>query len=659
MMKSQKGQLLIELLIAVGVAAIFLPILLSGLVSSRDGKAQQKQRLEGLTILKEAQDATRSVREKGWAEFAVANTYFPLEVNSSWTLATGSSTLNGFTRQVVISDVQRDNNGVIVTSNGTVDPSTKKVVITISWTKPYASSVSSTEYYTRFLDSASYIETTQNQFNFVGSANPGVKTGLTVRSTGGSPTDGEVILGSGGSSDWCYPSLLASGGAVLDMPGQGYPSTITAIEGKAFMGTGENASGLSFMSAMISNTHPPVATPGNTYDGHKTNGVFGETNYGYITTDTNSREVVVVDISGGTYALSTYFNAPGNGSGKAIFVVGNTGYMTSGNKLYNFDLTNKNDPDNSRPIIDNDGFTLAGAGVDIYIVGNYAYVATGSTANQLQIIDISNPSDLILAGQTGVNGLAAKSIYVSSDGNRVYLATAQSSTQKEFFILDTSTKSNPSVITGGVWDTSPMDPTGVTVVPGNRVIIVGHEGKEYQVINVQKESLPFKCGEEDIDAGINDVASILEADGDAYSYIMTGDANKEFQILEGGPGGSYASSGIYESATFDPGYMTANNRLSATYSVPSGTSIEFQVSMATPTGNPSVCPSSGNYTFVGPSGTESDYFTPYSGQAITFPFGSYQLYTNPGQCFRYKVFFSTTNTSSTPVLNDVTINYAP
>ncbi len=138
--RCNKGQSLIELLVALGIAAVLLPALLTAFVSTREGRVQQNQRLQAVSILKEAEEAVRVVREKDWNIFAVNGTYHPVISNPTWQLSTGPVTIDGFTRAVVISDVFRNANGAIVTSGGTLDPSTKKFAIgdkgyTRSWLK--------------------------------------------------------------------------------------------------------------------------------------------------------------------------------------------------------------------------------------------------------------------------------------------------------------------------------------------------------------------------------------------------------------------------------------------------------------------------------------------------------------------------------------------
>src|SRR3990167_2676701 len=62
--RSQSGQSLVEILIAIGLTGILLPALLTGLVSSREGKAQEGQRLQATALVRESEEAIRSVREK-------------------------------------------------------------------------------------------------------------------------------------------------------------------------------------------------------------------------------------------------------------------------------------------------------------------------------------------------------------------------------------------------------------------------------------------------------------------------------------------------------------------------------------------------------------------------------------------------------------------
>jgi len=639
------GQSLVEIILAMGLAAIILPALLTGLVSSRQGKAQQAQRTQAVYLLNETADAIRSIREKGWASFAVNGVFHPVISGSSWTLAPGSTVADGLTQQVVIGNVNRDTSGAIVADGGLPDPSSKKIDIAISWGLPYMSTVSTTLFITRYLDNNSFIQTTVADFN------AGINSGTTVTNTAG----GEVTLGAGGAGNWCSPNLSI---AALDIPKQGVADTITVIDGHAFVGTGDNASGVSFANVSISNTNPPVASIVGTFDGYKTNGVYGDANYAYIATDNNHKEVVIIDLrskdESNKYSEIGFFDAPTDKKGDQIWVSGNVGYLITEKKLYSFDLSSKN---GSRQILDPDGVTV-GDGTRVVIVGSYAYVAIKGSSTEAQIVDVGNPSNMVIVGQVDLTGKDAKDIFVNSTGTRAYLVTSKQDTQKEFFIINIETKiGNQPVI--GSYEANGMDPKALTVVPGNKAIIVGKEGEQYQVIDISNETIPVRCGGLTLDVNnlkVNGISSVIESDGDAYSYVMTAADDSEFKIIEGGPGGIYSTSGTFESGAFDSGFQTAFNRLDVSVNRPNASDIQFQVAVAPAMGGS--C-SDAVFNFVGPEAASSAFFTTNVTAGIesfNFPV---PITLNPGRCFKYKAFFSTTDSLSSPIFYDITGNYSP
>lgn len=652
-MKLFKGQTLIEVVLVIGLSAILLPALLTGFFASRNGTAQQEKRGYATALLKETEEAVKNIKNTNWANVSQNGIYHTSVSGNTWTLVSGSSNdSNGLTQSVTISDVYRDTSGAIVSSGGTIDASTKKVDIEIAWSLPSSSVVASTMYLTR-TGNQTYTETTFSEFNL------GTKTGTAIASSSANPTptpgDGQVELaGGGGNGDWCAPNLSI---AALDLPKNGVANAVSAIEGRVFAGTGDNASGVSFANVNISNANPPVASILGTFSNYKTNGIFGEANYAYIATDTNSKEIIILGLSSLPYTEVGSFDATGSADGDSVYVLGNRGYMTQGSNFRVFDLTSKT---GSRPQI-GPALSLAGTGTKVMVVGNYAYISISGSTTKLQIVDISDPTDpskFQVVGQlTLPAGFAdAKDLFVNISGSRTYLVTGLSALQAEFLIVNTSIKSlNLPVVS--YYDTNGMDGRGITVVTNNKVILVGHGAEEYQAINVSNELFPSRCGGLNIDTGINGVSSVLEADGDAYSYIITGDATTELKIIEGGNGGAYSSSGTFESATYDAGSDVAFNRFTATVIQPVDTTIKMQVAAA-----PEVSGScsGATFTFLGPNGTASDYFLASGGTISgTIPFDSPSgNYENPSRCFRYKTWFDTAAATQSPILYDVTINHS-
>jgi hypothetical protein len=658
--KINKGQALVELMIVIGVSALLLPGLLGAFIASVESKPLQEKRVKAISIMKETEVAVRNIRDNDWADVAVNGTYHPVISSSAWVFNSGPTTdSDGYTKQVVISDVYR-NNGAIVTTGGSIDPSTKRAVVTVSWTQPNSGSVTSTLYMTR-AETLTYSETTQAQFN------SGTRTSTIVQSTTGSSVtnDGQVQLGAGGGSqsDWCAPSLSIN---PHDLPKSGVANAITAIEGRVFAGTGDNASGVSFANVSISNAQPPTASTLGTFDGYKTNSVFGESNYGYLGTDNNGKEVVILNFATTPYTESGYFDIPGSGNGNSVFVSNNIGYVINGNRLYTFNLSSKT---GSRPQLGT--MTLDGTASKMYVVGNYVYIAINGTSNQLEIVEVSNNgATLTKRSSISVSGQGGQDVFVNPSGTRAYLATAASSTQRELFIINTTTKTSPSVVSS--YEANGLSPKGITVVTNNKAVLVGTGGEEYQVINIVNESSPVRCGGINIDSGVNGVSSVLESDGDVFSYIITGDASSELKIIEGGAGAQFSSSGTFESATLDPATIDAGthtrsfNRFVATVTNQSQTTIKMQVAVAAP--NASNTCTGITYTFVGPNGNSAidgtgqpvDYFSP-DGSTVTglIPFNTTGTYQNPGRCFRYKVWFNTGDATQTPIFNDIIVNYSP
>ncbi len=288
-----KGQSVVELLLAIALTSLLIPVLLTGFVTSRAGRPQQEQRSEATFLLKEAQEATRQVRDKDWTLFAVDGTYHPFASSSAYVLLSGPETINGYTRQIVIVDVNRDSSGSI-SASGTFDPSTKKITATVSWITPYPSSVSQTFYLTRFANQ-NYTETTAADFN------AGTKTGVIVTNTSG----GEVKLAPGGpgKGNWCDPSHSVV--ATYNLSGQGITTAISATPGHAFTTTGGNSSGHSMDSIDISDPpYPasPSASNESFYDNFKTYALYADSSYVYLTSDHPGLSVDIVQITSNPYS---------------------------------------------------------------------------------------------------------------------------------------------------------------------------------------------------------------------------------------------------------------------------------------------------------------------------------------------------------------------
>lgn len=482
--KTPNGQALVELLLVIGVSAIFFPALLTALVASREGRPQQDQRVEAVALMRETEEAVRSVREKGWAQFAVNGTFHPVISGNAWSFATGSATVNGMTQQLVITSVQRNSSGVVVESGGTEDTSTKKVAITVSWTLPRVASVSSTIYVTNFLENAANIKTTQTEFN------TGTKQNVQTTNTSG----GEITLGLN-KAKWCSPDFANSN---IDLP-DGPPVAVAATSSASvstpndvFVAVAPTASSsvkLAYVN-VTANTDPPASTLRGifTMDSSKysSSGLVPsgtgldnsfQTNdvkyyksasgklYALLATTKPDKEVIAIQINDGSgdayqdptnkiYKYWTFFNtrkyqgnsqstpnqdqAPWGYGATTINVMGSRGYAASGGYLYVFDLSNidSKSPSNGLDMvgcrIELDGFDCRPnpAADKKYSSGETGttYSTNGSPAHN----DCSDGGNIEL--------YATNDIYPVQSGSSSYVfAAVGAGTNPEFAIINVST----------------------------------------------------------------------------------------------------------------------------------------------------------------------------------------------------------------------------
>lgn len=666
---NKKGQSLVELLMVIALAALLIPPIFVGYMSSREGKAQQRKRLLATSLMKETQEETRNIRERGWSYLAPTGTYHPELSGSSLGLVTGATSVNGFTQQVVVDDVYRNTSGTIVLSPtpGVLDPSTKKISTTISWTTPKVSSINHVTYMTRFRDNLPLTETKKEADFKLGT----VPATILVKDTTGTFTDdGEVTLGAGGASDWCAPTNPS---VVKDLSGQGEARGVVASPGRAFVGTGQNASGKAFynIGVEIPGSGVPNVRELGVYDpggGVKTNDVYGQTigsdHYAYLATDKNSAEVIILNTNPNTPVDIYDIDLSGNVNANSIFVEEDMLYATtSDGMLYRYLLSADRTSATAKGSISLKINGIQVVGNKIFVANGYVFIALSSTGYQLKIIDGTDQTLLkdISGGQIQLNDRPGQAVFARSDSNRAYVVTsvATATGVKEFFIVDTTNKGGLSIKRS--YDTKTngdMDPKAITLVSGNKAIFVGYNGDQYIVLeDIDRDEANF-CGKINVPGlKINGISSIVE-NGRTFSYIVTEDSAKELQMIEGGPGSSFTTEGTFISQVHQFTFPTAFNRFTAHINQPiSGSTVEIQIAI-----NNCTDP----YIFIGPDSLNpitSTFKTAATGVTTIngiVPFDSpVSGYQNPNRCFKYKAILKTTDPNQAPTLYDITFNYSP
>ncbi|OHA46727.1 MAG: hypothetical protein A3A80_02610 [Candidatus Terrybacteria bacterium RIFCSPLOWO2_01_FULL_44_24] len=138
-----KGFALIEITVAIGIAATFFFGMLQFInTSARTMRSERYTREAGL-LLAEGQDAVKFMRDAGWTAYisslSLEATYYISPSGNSWSFTTNDpGVISGlYTRTLVLHEVLRDASGNIVSAGGTADANSRRVTATITWSGPY------------------------------------------------------------------------------------------------------------------------------------------------------------------------------------------------------------------------------------------------------------------------------------------------------------------------------------------------------------------------------------------------------------------------------------------------------------------------------------------------------------------------------------------
>ena len=136
----QKGFSLIELILAVGIFAVLMAGATYLVIGSYTPFVGGGNTRELDRVARQSMDVLDVIKDRSWSDIATNASASPsaIHINKDaagvWNLASGGEVIGAFTRSIYVYNVQRDDTGAIVTSGGTDDPSTKKVVVVVSAT---------------------------------------------------------------------------------------------------------------------------------------------------------------------------------------------------------------------------------------------------------------------------------------------------------------------------------------------------------------------------------------------------------------------------------------------------------------------------------------------------------------------------------------------
>lgn len=609
---NKKGFSLVEILLAIGVFAIFTTGITYLSIDTITRDSQTVVNNEALLYAQEGLEATRNIRDKSF--LAITNGDHGLDFTGNiWSFGPAPENIDSYyQRTITVSDVYRDTNGNIDPDGTVNDPDTKKVDSTISWTQngiiPH--SITLTAYLSNWR-ADDWIVTTCTEFN-------------------GGTFDNTAIVDLPAPPDAnCGVQLMEieAGSSFLASSDVGKHGSDVDVDGNyAYLATDDTNRGINIID--VTNRQSP-AIVGFKNIGGKGRFATKDGNYAYMGVSKSNGGLVIVDVSNpASPSVTSTINLGEEGNQSAI--TGNYLYAASAktvNSLNVYNITTKSSPVLVKTLNFGDAIHV------IKIRGNYAYIGLYDDYTGLRILDISNPAN---PQQVGSLNVGEEVQAIELNGNIAYIGTEDDDNALK--VVDITNPAAPALITS-------VDANGEIqdlVMSGEYLYAaIDQTQSGMAAINISNIFAPYYVYSLDVGGK----GTGIDADAD-YVYVSTDTANKGLVIVGETVTGSVAT-GSYISDVLDTGSSDAlYNFIEWDNQEVPGSSIQFQIRTADSVANLA------SATWVGVDGTNSTYYE-NSRTAITLSTDS-----TGSRYLQYKAILSSDGVS-TPVLDSVRINYTP
>ncbi len=455
--RNKKGFSLVEVILSISLFGIVSLGLASGLVVSIQNSELSSYRTGAIFLAEEGLEAIRSIRDIDYSNLTDGSYGLSL-AGSNW-VTSGSSDLNGeYVRSVDIS---------------TVDSETKLVTSTVTWPSFFSAnnSVVISSYFTNWLRTVILDywtnPTLADSFNLL---NNGGGTKITYIN------DYSYIIRNGGSPNFLTIDVDGALSVTNSQTITSAPINIAVSPNGNFgaIASSSNSSELQIFN-LSSPSNPTMSSTYNASSNHDANGVFIDSsnyvyfvrssagggdeffivqvnnpniaptfigsdnysggtmyevvvsgNYAYVSTSSNSEELVVYDVSdkANPNEVASY-DKPGNSNCLTVAYYSNTVYLGCEDEIiYSIDVTNPLSPTFLDSLDVDDDVN----DIDINPTGTIAFLALDSGPREFTTINISDPSDLTIRGELNLSSTASGVVY-DYDRDKSYVAFSSNSAE--------------------------------------------------------------------------------------------------------------------------------------------------------------------------------------------------------------------------------------
>lgn len=392
--KTHSGFSIVEALLAGSVFALLVTALVGAFIYGQEASALAGNRARAILLAEEGLEASRNIRDSSYSNLTAGTHGISVSSNQWGFSGTSDATDSFFTRQIAVSNI---------------DASHKTATSTVSW-QQNPSRTGTVALVTRFT-------------NWIGT-----KKGLA-------------------------PSLF--GTLDLTTANSGHDTadaiSVASLGNYVYLGRAVNPSNEFFVVNVSDPASPSIS--GQLALGGDPNDIAVSGNYAYIASSDNDGELTVIDIStpssptvAATFNLTAANSGNANSDGLAI-TVGQTNYLyltrvgSGGKEFYVFDISTPASPSLVGSV------DLNGDLNEITISGNYIYGASSDNTQEFQVIDVSSVASPTLVASLDLNegDTAANGFSIVAGSNTVYLGRDGSTGSPEFYVINTTTPTSPSI----------------------------------------------------------------------------------------------------------------------------------------------------------------------------------------------------------------------
>ncbi len=626
----ESGQALVELVVAIALVSLFLTTFVLGFIGVREAFNRSSNTVGAKLLLQKESEALRSIKETAWNSFANPATYHTVASGNSWAVTSGTVVENDLTRGFTVSNVCRTSATALPvdcsTPGSSSDPSTKKIVASVSWSAFGIENISQTFYLTRNFGNNTWTQTTQGDFN------AGTKVNTAVTNTAGGEVQLSGSLGGGATSSYGNKFLTQTTSSIGSLSDK---KTLVSMRFTAQASKTVNQIALYVSGVTGTSPSYKVGIQGNT---------IGAPNGTYLSSAN-------VSFSGANWYILTLLPNVSLTAGSTYHIVVSYNSGT---------INNSNFADIARTAPLNSIIPLTG------VADNQQNTLISTNSGSNWTLQNSQPVyQLIYSDTTWEGNPFQSSLNVDIAGNSFYgekfkPATTVVASDVSFYLQKAGTPSDSLHVVLQNADTNTTIEDGTLTVAGllaglrtytfttPRTLTAGTNYRIYLKssasvspnayrawIDLSPSLQNFKTTTYD---STNSQASTSSNSGTSWTDFPERDLGNYFFTVTSPSG--FSTSGTFESQTFDASSPVGFNYLTMTQTIPASTTLKLQI--ATNNDNSS-------WTYLGPDGTAATYFTPS---------GAISLGQSGARYLRFKAFF-TGNGTNTPVLNDTTLNYSP